>query len=376
MALRISLFYAAVFLAIGIMLPFWPVWLKARGLTPAEIGLLLSTAMWIRAFTNPLIATVADRTGRPDRLLAALAWAALAAQFLFLPAYGFWPLLFVNLLASMLFAPVMPLGDAVTMLKVREGTLDYGRVRLWGSITFILAATLGGLLLEGRPPELILWLIIGAMAVTVAICHLMPEARTPGTARLSAPLREILRNRPVILFMLAGGVLQASHGVYYGFATLHWQASGLSAGVIGALWAEGVVAEILLFAFSRRVVARFSPVAMMGVAAAAGVVRWIALGLTDGLPVLVAVQGLHAFTFGAAHLAAMHYIAREVPASYAATAQSLYSSTAMGCLMALSMMASGWLFEAHGGAAFLAMAAVSAAGGLIAVALRRRESAI
>jgi PPP family 3-phenylpropionic acid transporter len=87
--------------------------------------------------------------------------------------------------------------------------------------------------------------------------------------------------------------------------------------------------------------------------------------------VLVAVQGLHAFTFGAAHIAAMHYIAREVPASYAATAQSLYSSTAMGCLMALSMLASGWLFEAFHGAAFLAMAAVSAAGGLIAFALRR-----
>ena len=68
MALRISLFYASVFLVIGIMLPFWPVWLKSRGLSPAEIGLLLSTGMWIRAFTNPLLATVADRTGRPDPL--------------------------------------------------------------------------------------------------------------------------------------------------------------------------------------------------------------------------------------------------------------------------------------------------------------------
>ncbi len=373
MALRISLFYAAMFLVIGISLPFWPVWLKSRGLDASEIGLLLSTAMWIRAFTNPAIAIVADRMGRPDRMLAALGWAALAAQFLFLPAYGFWPLLVVNLIASMLFAPLMPLGDAVTMLKVREGTLDYGRVRLWGSITFILAATLGGLVLEDRPPALILWLIIGAMAVTVGVAQMMPEARTPGTARLSAPLLEVLRNRPVIAFMLAGGLLQASHGVYYGFATLHWQEQGLSAGVIGALWAEGVIAEILLFAVSRRVVVRFSPTALLGIAAVAGIVRWSTLGLTDDLPALVAVQGLHAFTFGAAHIAAMHYIAREVPASYAATAQTLYSSTAMGCLMALSMMASGWLFDAFGGLAFLAMAAISASGGLIVVAVRLRR---
>ncbi|MDA1323584.1 MAG: 3-phenylpropionate MFS transporter [Proteobacteria bacterium] len=369
MAFRLSFFFAAIFLVVGIMLPFWPVWLKSRGLTEIEIGLLLSAGMAVRAFTNPLLAQLADRRGRPDLLLVALGWGALIGHLFYIPFHGFWPIFAVSIIAYMLFSPLMSLGDSVTMLKVREGLLDYGRVRLWGSLTFILAASLGGFVIEGRPVDLILWLVIGTLVVTVIACHLMPVAQTEGTKQFFAPLREITRNRKLILFMLAAGLLQASHGVYYGFATLHWQAAGLSAGVIGALWAEGVIAEIILFAFAARLVRLVGPIGLLWLAAFSGLVRWCTLGTTEALPVLIAVQGLHAFTFGAAHIAAVHYIAATVPASYGATAQSLYSSTAQGCLMATAMVASGWLYGHFGGTAFFAMAVISAAGGLLALAL-------
>ena len=369
MAFRLSFFFAAIFLVVGIMLPFWPIWLKSRGLTEIEIGLLLSAGMWVRAFTNPLLAQLADRRGRPDQLLIALGWGALIGHLFYIPFHGFWPLFAVSIVAFMLFSPLMSLGDAVTMLKVRDGVLDYGRVRLWGSLTFIVAATLGGYVIEGRPADLILWLVIGTLVLTVIACHLMPAAHTEGTRKFFAPLREIARNRPLIVFMLAAGLLQASHGVYYGFATLHWQASGLSAGVIGALWAEGVIAEIILFAYAARLVRLFGPIGLLWLAAIAGLCRWCTLGATEALPMLIAVQGLHAFTFGATHIAAMNYIAATVPASHGATAQSLYSSTAQGCIMAASMLASGWLYGHFGGSAFFAMAVLSVAGGLLAVPL-------
>ena len=369
MAFRLSFFFAAIFLVVGIMLPFWPVWLKSRGLTEIEIGLLLSAGMAVRAFTNPLLAQLADRRGRPDQLLIVLGWGALIGHLLYFPAHGFWPLLIVSIFAYMLFSPLMSLGDSVTMLKVREGLLDYGRVRLWGSLTFILAASLGGYLIEGRPVDLILWLVIGTLILTVIGCHLMPVAQTEGTKNFFAPLKELLRNRRLIAFMMAAGILQASHGVYYGFATLHWQAAGISSGVIGALWAEGVIAEIILFAYATRLVRLFKPIGLLWLAAIAGLIRWCTLGATESLPALIAVQGLHAFTFGAAHIAAVHYIAATVPASHGATAQSLYSSTAQGCIMAASMVASGWLYGHMGGNAFYAMALFSLVGGLLAVPL-------
>ena len=158
MAFRLSYFFAAVFLVIGIMLPFWPVWLQSRGLTEIEIGILLSAGMWVRAISNPLIAQQSDRLGRPRNVLIVLGWGALLAHVAYIPTYGFWPLLVVSVLAYMLFSPIMSLGDAVTMLKVKQGTIDYGRVRLWGSWTFIFAAILGGELIEGKPVDFILWL--------------------------------------------------------------------------------------------------------------------------------------------------------------------------------------------------------------------------
>ncbi|MFT5439771.1 MAG: PPP family 3-phenylpropionic acid transporter, partial [Alphaproteobacteria bacterium] len=133
MAFRLSFFYAAVFLTIGIMMPFWPVWLKSRGLDAGEIGLILAIAMWLRAFTSPLLAQYADRKGRPDRLALFLGWSALVVNCLFFFAHDFWALLAVSVLSTMSFTALMPLGDAVTMLKVRDSGLDYGRVRLWGS---------------------------------------------------------------------------------------------------------------------------------------------------------------------------------------------------------------------------------------------------
>ena len=371
MAFRLSFFYAAVFLTIGIMMPFWPVWLKSRGLDAGEIGLILAIAMWLRAFTSPLLAQYADRRGRPDRLALLLGWSALTVNCLFFFAHGFWALLAVSVLSTMSFTALMPLGDAVTMLKVRDSGLDYGRVRLWGSIAFIVAATGSGYVLEGQPPSSILWLIIGGLGLVVVGCHGIPRVATPGSTSFLAPLTALLHERRVIVFMIAASLVQASHAAYYGFATLHWQATGISAGVIGALWAEGVICEVALFAFSGRLVARFGPIALLAVGAGAGLVRWTVLGSTTEIWALVAVQGLHAFTFGATHLAAMHYIARNVPAQFTATAQSLYSSFFGGTLMALAMLSAGWLFERYGGDAFSVMSGLPVAALLLmAVGLR------
>ncbi len=378
MTLRLSLFYAAVFLFIGILLPFWPVWLKSRGMEAAEIGILLSLGMWVRAVAGPLIAQAADRSGARRGFMVVLGWASLGAYALFAVAGGFWGLAAVGVLAAVCFSPMLPLADTITMHKVGETGLDYGRVRLWGSLTFVAAATIGGVVLAGRSESLILWLILAALLVTALITHAVPEARPirreggrPGGARRRVPLREVLADRRYLAFLAAASLIQASHAVYYGFATLHWRAVGHADGVIGALWAEGVIAEVALFAVSGRAVALLGPTGLLILAAVAGIVRWSTLGLATSLSALVVVQGLHAFTFGAAHLAMMHFIARRVPPEHAATAQSLYSSTAMGVVMGLAMTAAGWLYARHAGHAFLAMTVLSAAGGLIAVVLAR-----
>ncbi len=370
-AARYAAFYGAVFLVVGIYLPFWPVFLKSRGLDAAEIGLIFALASWLRIVTTPTIAQIADRSGRAKATLVTLAALSLIVFTGFFEARGFWPVLLVMLPAAVCFQPMIPLAESQTMAAVLRERLDYGRIRLWGSLSFILGTLGAGFLITGRAPELVLYLVLGALALTVLAALALPGRReTPQEAARTSPLA-LLRNRRFLLFLGTASLLQASHAAYYGFSALHWQAAGLSEATIGWLWAEGVIAEVLLFALGGAVVARARPSALLALAALAGVLRWSALAASTDLALLVAAQALHGLTFGAAHLGAMHFLARTAPPGLAATAQSLYSAVSGSIAMGLAMLLAGVLYEAVAGQAFLAMAALSAFGLGLALVLRR-----
>ena len=374
-AIRLALFYAAFFAVVGVHLPFWPVWLASRGIGATEIGVILAATVSAKVVSAPMMAHVADRWGERRRLMIAFAAGALAGFALFAVAGGFWSILAISVLFSVFWSAIMPLGESLTMLTVRAQGLDYGRVRLWGSLGFIGAAVAAGRILAGRPEDIVFWIILGGIALTLAACAGLPDTRTAPAEPLSLPVGLVLRNRPFVLFLATVALIQGSHAVYYAFGTLHWRAVGYSDAVIGWLWAEGVIAEIILFAFGGALVRRLGPARLILLAGMAGVVRWCATGLSDALPVLVMVQALHAFTFGAAHLGAIYFIARTVPPALSATAQSLYSATVMGLGLGLAILASGSLYAAFGGGAYFAMAALGALGSVLAVVLARRWKA-
>src|SRR5213079_3330303 len=141
------------------------------------------------------------------------------------------------------------------------------------------------------------------------------------------------------LFVVSAAALQASHQLYYGFGTLYWRQLGFSDTVIGALWAEGVVAEIVLFWFSRQLVARLGPLGLMALGGVAGILRWSLMGIVPALAAAAVLQLLHALTFGASHLGAMYFMARSVPPGAAASAQSLYAAISAGLGSGFVMLA-------------------------------------
>jgi PPP family 3-phenylpropionic acid transporter len=329
--------------------------------------------MWIRVIANPMLARLADRRGETRRPLLVLLGAAVLVYGLFMATDGFWPIFAVTLLSSAVLSAVMPLGDSLTMHVALQGHVQYGRVRLWGSIAFILAASGGGLVLAGRPAGLILDGLILALALTFATVLWLPDWRRAPTGWSGGSLT-LLADRRFLLFLVAASLVQASHSVLYGFSTLHWQAAGHAKSTIGWLWGESVIAEILLFAAGTAVLRRVDGVRLLVYAGAAGVIRWIALGVSTDLPVLIAVQVLHGLTFGAAHLAAMDFIARSAPAGLAATAQSLYSAVALGGAFGITMLAAGGLYAEFGGGAFFAMAGMALAGTVVAAHLARRSA--
>lgn len=360
-ASRFAAIFAAQFFAFGILLPFLPAVLAGRGLGAAEVGMVLAAGSVIRLVAGPAGGRLADALGRPRLVLAlAAAGAALAAIGLTL-ASGFVLLLAVVLVHNAALAPVVPLTDALAVAASRGGALDYARARAAGSIAFIVAALGGGQAVALAGLDAAVWLLVAGLGATAVAALLLPSApRTPsprrGLAAFLAPLRIPVLRR----LLLVSALIQGSHAMYYAFGTLHWQAAGLSAGMIGALWAAGVVAEVALFWYGRGVVARLGPVGLSIGAALAGVLRWTITANTTELWALFPAQILHAGTFGMQHLAVMAIMARAVPPAEAGTAQALHAALGVGLWMGVFTLACGPLFSAFGGGAFWAMAALCA----------------
>ncbi|MGE5547500.1 MAG: MFS transporter [Solirubrobacterales bacterium] len=376
-AFRLSVYYAALFAAVGVHLPFWPVWLAAKGLTPAEMGWLAAATYLAKVTVNPVVGHVVDRRGDRRLPMLALAGGATLCFLLFAVTDGFWPILGVTMLALGLWGGVMPIGDSLAMMAVARFRLDYGRIRLWGSLSFIVAATLVGRLLVDAPPSVLMGLVAGGLGVMALACVGLPDLRIDSRKGTPpAPLRPLLSSRPYLLFVAAAALNQAAHTVYYAFATLHWKAAGVADDTIGLLWSEGVLAEIVLFAFSGAAVRRLGPGGLLVTAGLGGVLRWLVLGSSTALPLLVGAQLLHAATFGCAHLGAMHFLQRAIPTGLSARAQTLYATVATGIVPGLMSPFTGWLFQGLGGSAFLVMAGFSlAATGLAWAVMRRWDGA-
>lgn len=378
-ALRLAIFYGALFLLLGAYLPYFPVWLDGRGLTAAQIAIVLATPAVARILFTPLVGFAADRGGDRRRVLRLLGWGSVLACAALVFADTFPAILVIATLFALCWTTVMPLTETLAMAGVRAAGLDYGRMRLWGSLAFVAASTGGGLAVEAWGGEAALGLIgVGAGAIAISAYWLpQPSGRGFLKAATAIPRLRIgdavnlVRSPLFLLFLLAAGTVQAAHAVYYAFGTLHWQAQGISGGVIGLLWTAGVMAEVLLFTISRRAVTAVGPAGLIAIAGLAALLRWSLTAMDPPLWLLFLAQGLHGATFGAAHLGAVHFISEAVPEDYAATAQGLYASVTAGLMMGAATLAAGPLYAMLGAAAYLAMAAMGVVSALGAAVLMR-----
>jgi PPP family 3-phenylpropionic acid transporter len=274
-------------------------------------------------------------------------------------------------LASAFYTPLITLADAYALRALAERRRSYGPVRLWGSAAFIVGSFGAGFLLDVIRARDLIWLITAVTVLTaLAACALAPLGRHVTVIRARTwPAKTLLRHKAFLAVAAAASLIQASHAVLYGFSTLDWQAAGLGGGTIGALWALGVIAEIVLFAVSGRLT--LGPLALLGIGAAGAVVRWTAMAFDPPFVLLPALQCLHALSFGATHLGAIAFIARSAPAEIGATAQG-YLAVAQGLAMAAAMGISGVLYARYGGFAYGAMALMAAIGGFFALAAAGR----
>jgi PPP family 3-phenylpropionic acid transporter len=378
-ALPIALFYGALFLIYGTHVPFMPVWLDWCGLGAGKISAIMALPLFLRVLVTPAVAVAADRRNAHRTYLIALAWLALASVLALTPARSFWPVLLFAVPLMICFSSLMPLIETIAVQGMRMRGLDYGRMRLWGSLTFVAASFLGGIAITRFGAGAGVWLIAIACGATVIAAQALPK-QEPNVAQAASAvpiwkaveIRELLARREFQLFLIAAGLVQAAHATFLTFGTLLWQKQGFSPAWSGTLWAIGVAAEVLLFAVSGRLVERIGAARLIALGAAVSVVRWIALALEPPIALLVPLQIFHGVTYGASHIGAIHFIHDAVPRGQSGSAQALYATVASGIAMGCATLVAGWAYAEAGSLSYLAMAVLAALSLVAAVGLVRR----
>lgn len=354
---RLSANYASLYFYLGIMTPFWGMWLRSKGLSPSEIGIIIALPYIMKILIVPLISQAADRRDEYWRpLLVAVVCGTVFSTFYFFGT-GFWQLLLITGVVNLFVPAITPLLETITVSQVAQHDLNYGRIRSFGSISFVAAAVILGFLLKQYSIDYVMLAIYASMLMIVMTTVVLPRGNKRRRIEEThiSPIRYLLKNGDFVWFLVIVGLLQMSHGVFYSMGSIYWQENGIGEDIIGLLWAVAVVAEILLFVFCNNLIRKYPVFLIFAVIGFFGTIRWAVLTVSFSLPILFAVQLLHALTFGASHLAAIHYLGSKVDPTRAGTAQSLYSSLPLGLGMGMATYFGGVIYESAAGGAYIAM---------------------
>ncbi len=370
---RTGLFTAAIFAGGAWASAYLPLWFADRGLSAGEIGQVLGIGALLRVVLVPVWGWAADAVGRAGPVLCTAAvLAAVSAGLLATTqgssAPGFWVILVLSAIQGVAASALSPLADTLTLALAAARRLQYGPTRAYGSVAYMGATAGGGLLLDRTGSWVVPWLLVAGYGVAASIALVLPRIAAPPPP--GGPDVGLWQSRPFRLALIGTALIQGSHAAYYAFAPLHWRAAGISDGVIGLLIAEGVVAEVALFIWGRRVVERLGPARLTAIAAAAAVVRWSSLAFITAVPGLVLLQPLHALTFAFQHLSAM-LVLHTLPPGRAGRAQATLSALGFSGATGVLIAVSGQAYGEAGGLTFLLMAAVGGCGLFVAAAMRR-----
>ncbi|EJL54739.1 MULTISPECIES: MFS transporter [unclassified Rhizobium] len=367
-----ALSYCAPLLVNGVALPFFPMWLALHAFNDHEIGVILAVPMVVRVLVAPIVAMYADRMNeRADVLLFSGCLSLLTAIALYW-TNTFWPVLIVYTIQGATFACYVPVVESIVISGVRRWGLDYGSMRVWGSIAFIVSTLIGGELIGYWGGEMVLPVMTFGFVMTVVMaiyCPRIGPTRRRGTpVDISAATGSSLRQPHLLALLIGVAIQQSSHAVLQAFASLYWRDLGFSGTQIAVLWSAGVAAEVTVFFLSRRLSRRFSAWTLIRFGAAVSVCRWILFPMHWGFWGFFLLQCMHSCTYAFVHTGVQRRIVASVQETQESSAQGAYFFY-NGMFMGLMTIASGYVYALLGLASYYVMALVALTGlGLVIVA--------
>ncbi len=344
---QLASYYAAFYAVLGAMLPYFGLWLAGRGYTPIQIGVILSVHGGMRIVLPVFWGWVADRWGQRMRLIRVASTVSMFS-FMAVPLSGDFSAMIVAVIVfALAWNATMPQFEAATLGHLLHTGGDYSRIRLWGSVGFVVAVVGLGWLFDGVSLEWLPWIMVAFIGWMSLQAWQIPEPPPQAEHReMVRSLWQTLR-RPAVLALLGVCFLsQLSFAPYYSFFSLYLEHYGYSKSLTGLLWAFGVVIEIWIFLHTGALIRRFGAQIMMTLALASTALRWGLLPLTvEFLPGLLVLQALHLSSFGIFHACAIHFLQRLFPGSLQGRGQALYVAVGFGVGGAIGSALAGQVWE-------------------------------
>lgn len=369
-AIRTALFYSTILGLGGTYLPFFPVWLKAVGVEAAWIGIITAVPSIVRLSVLPVVTRFAESRNLLRTTMIVGSILTLVGFYALGWLRGPLAILVVFSLTAIVWIPLSSLTDGYALKGVARYGLNYGPLRLWGSIAFVVGTLICGAILDMIDGRNLIWVLVGLAALNMVSAFGLQPIDRPADDKASVESSPALLRNPLFISTLVSvALVQSSHAAYYSFSAIVWQNLGFSGFTIAALWSLGVAAEIVIFALSPRFT--ISPATQLLIGAVSCVLRWVLMAQDLPLPMLALVQMMHGLSFGISHLGAVGLIVRLAPGHVIATAQG-YAVASNGAVMACTTMLTGALFASFGDGVYYMMAAQALAGAALVIPLRRR----
>ena len=371
---RLSGYYFFHFAFIGAFSPYFGLYLQSLSFSAWDIGLLMSQMQLMRLFGPYLWSALADRLSRRLPIVRLAGVVSLLGFTTFFFAQRFESFIVAMALMAFFWSAALPLVETVTFDHLRQEPGRYSRIRMWGSVGFIVAVLGTGALLDSQPIASVLWVVVAILCGILVYALLVPEAPAHPHVETHPPIASILRQPRVRALFAACVAMSAAHGAFYVFFSIYLSDHGYGKALVGGLWSLGVLAEIVVFFYMSKLTKRFGLRAILLASFAAAVLRFLLTAWGVGLlAVIVFAQLLHGLTFGAYHAASIVAVNRWFPGRCQARGQALYSSLSFGAGGLIGGLISGWMWDGPGPALTYTLSAGFALLGLLLVMRWVRE---
>ena len=365
---RLSRFYFFYYFFVGSFVPYWGIYLQSENFSPSSIGILLSLFQISRIVAPNFWGWLADHTGHRVKWIKLTSFLGLIGFIGVFWAKGFFWIFLVMSALSLFTSSTLPLAESLTLAHLATTDGHYSRIRLWGSIGFIVASLFLGYLIDLQGINILLWVLLITQAIIFFLSNTIPEAKEIHHKKNDLPIWKIIKTPSVVALLIGCTLMVSAHGVLYNFYSIYLKEHGYSSATIGWLWAVGVICEIFIFMLMPKILRRYSLKTILLLSLFLGVIRFILIGASPNhFYLLLIAQMFHAATFGSFHAASIEVIAYFFKGRNQSRGQAIYNSVAYGIGGTIGGLGGGYLIQYLGGQLGFMIAAISPLIGFVVI---------